>query len=194
MIIHFLSALLSVASADPPTPVPAAPSTSPSPHGGPGGRATLFISPMGEPFRGQATRAAALDAWFAGADKDGNRLLSNQEMRDDAARYFATLDRVHDSEIDPDDLSYYESQIFPEVRMIGTGPGRGARYARIPGGNSTGDYGRGTDAGERLSSAGSGGGSGTLKRIPSGPEVGLIEILRMMRKPLLPTCCPSCMA
>jgi Ca2+-binding EF-hand superfamily protein len=117
MIAHILSALLSVASADPPTPAPAAPSASPSPHGGPGGRATVFISPMGEPFRGQANRAAALDSWFGGADKDGNGQLSNQEMREDAARFYATLDVTKDGEIDPEDVRHYENDIAPEIQI-----------------------------------------------------------------------------
>jgi Ca2+-binding EF-hand superfamily protein len=77
----------------------------------------VFISPMGEPFRGQANRAAALDAWFAGADKDGNGMLSNQEMRDDAARFYVTLDVTKDGEIDPEDVRRYENDIAPEIQI-----------------------------------------------------------------------------
>jgi len=124
MIVTILSALLSVASADPSAPALAAPSTSPSPHGGPGGRATVFVSPMGEPFRGRASRAAALDVWFASADKDANGILSNQEMRDDAARFYATLDVTKDGEIDPDDIRRYENDIAPEIQISAWPEGR----------------------------------------------------------------------
>jgi Ca2+-binding EF-hand superfamily protein len=137
MIAYFLSALLSVASADPPTPPPAAPGTSASPHGGPGGRATLFVSPMGEPFRGHGSRAAGLDAWFAGADKDGNGQLSNQEMRDDAARFYVTLDVTKDGEIDPDDVRRYENDIAPEIQISAWPQGR--RYSSASSYTGSGD-------------------------------------------------------
>jgi Ca2+-binding EF-hand superfamily protein len=79
---------------------------------------------MGEPFRGQGSRAAGLDAWFAGADKDGNGMLSNQEMRDDAARFYATLDVTKDGEIDPDDIRHYENDIAPEIQISAWPEGR----------------------------------------------------------------------
>jgi hypothetical protein len=94
---------------------------------------------MGEPFRGQATRAAALDAWLAQADKNGDQILSNQEMRDDAARFYATLDVTKDGEIDPDDVRHYENDIAPEIQ-ISAWP-EGARRAGATGSayNSDGD-------------------------------------------------------
>ena len=122
MIVTLLSAMLNAAVATQASPIPLSapsPAAQPSPPAaerwrqGGGGRRTLFISPMGEPFRGQETRSAALGAWFAQADRDHNGTLSAQEMRDDAARFFATLDSGHDHEIDPDDINRYENEIAP---------------------------------------------------------------------------------
>jgi len=164
MIGHFLFAMLSVAATQAPSsPLPSAaapaPATAnPSPPGGAGNRRALFISPMGEPFRDQPTREAGLEAWFAQTDKDGNRLLSVQEMRDDAARFFATLDKGQDREIDPDDIKRYEGEIVPEIHMMGSSTGRGVRHAASPDGGSAG---------------GSGGEPGSTKSIRLAPAVGL---------------------
>ena len=114
MIAYFLSAIFSVAASQ---AIP--PAAAPAPAANPGNRGALFVSPMGEPFRRQATRAAALEAWFVQADTDGNRLLSVSEMQADAARFFAVLDRTRDREIDPDDINHYESVVVPEIRMMG---------------------------------------------------------------------------
>src|SRR5687768_13440290 len=76
MIAVLLSAVFGVAAAQAsPAPVYTAPAPAK-----PGNRNALFVSPMGEPFRGQPTRAAALEAWFVQADTDGNRSLSIAEM------------------------------------------------------------------------------------------------------------------
>jgi hypothetical protein len=88
---------------------------------------------MGEPFRGQASRITGLDAWFAQVDKDGDHLLSIQEMRDDAARFFAMLDIGHDHEIDPNDVHHYENAIAPEIQMGVSFGGGGQRDGGEPG-------------------------------------------------------------
>lgn len=72
----------------------------------------IFISPMGEPFRGDAPE----DQWFDGADTDHDGALTIEEMRADAARFFATLDVRKDGEIDPDDIQRYENEVAPEIR------------------------------------------------------------------------------
>ena len=157
MIAYILSAMLSVAATQ----------AGPAPSGD---RRSLFISPMGEPFRGHATRAAALEAWFVQADKDGNRSLSLKEAQDDAARFFAALDQGQDREIDPADIKRYESEIAPEVRIMGSGQSRRPAYTKVPTGGATGDYGGGTDAGSR----GAGSDTGAVARIrKGGPDVGL---------------------
>ena len=75
---------------------------------------TMFVSPMGEPFR--APRGGdALEMWFVQADKNHDGYLSVDEMQADADRFFATLDTNHDGEIDPDEIDHYENVIAPEI-------------------------------------------------------------------------------
>ncbi|WP_066798697.1 hypothetical protein [Sphingomonas soli] len=76
-------------------------------------RGPLFISPMGEPFRGPAPH----DQWFDGADANHDGVLSMEEMIADAERFFATLDVRKDGEIDPQDVERYETEVVPEIRM-----------------------------------------------------------------------------
>ncbi|RYD56720.1 MAG: EF-hand domain-containing protein [Sphingomonadales bacterium] len=75
----------------------------------------LFVSPMGEPFRGQAGGPAPQDQWFDAADTNKDGALTLEEVTADAARFFATLDMRGDGEIDPDDIERYESQVLPEI-------------------------------------------------------------------------------
>lgn len=181
MIVAFLSATLSAAaaaaqaspipqSAPPVAAQPAGPAAEGWPHGGPGNRRALFISPMGQPFRGQATRDAGLQAWFVQADKDHNGSISAQEMQDDAARFFATLDSGHDHEIDPDDINHYENEMVPEIRM-GFGPDMGFRSDRgddsaAGGGGHRGGGGHG-GGGRR-----GGGDSGETEHVSRGANAG----------------------
>lgn len=72
----------------PPPPPPGGPRP---PHG------RLFISPMGEPFRGEDP----IGAWFAGADANHDGVVTEAEFIADADRVFLLLDREHDGEIDP---------------------------------------------------------------------------------------------
>ena len=75
----------------------------------------LFISPMGEPFRG-ASGAEQLRAWYNIADADHNGSLSLTEMRADADRFYLSLNVNRDREIDPTELRAYE-QAVPEIRV-----------------------------------------------------------------------------
>ncbi|AHE56594.1 hypothetical protein [Sphingomonas sanxanigenens] len=124
------------------------------------GRGPLFVSPMGEPFRGGEAGPEAL--WFAGADRDGDGGIDLAEMRADAARFFALLDRRGDGEIDPDDVDHYESAILPEIRVGGSGGG-GA-------GGMGGRRGRGGPPGGGMGGGGMGGGMGGG---PGGPPGGM---------------------
>ena len=72
----------------------------------------LFISPMGEPFRGQDPLAD----WFDQADRNHDGFLTVDEMQQDADRFFATLDLNHDGEIDPDEVTHYETAVAPQVQ------------------------------------------------------------------------------
>jgi Ca2+-binding EF-hand superfamily protein len=44
-------------------------------------------------------------------------VLTAAEMSADADRFFKRLDRNHDGEIDPDDITYYEEQVAPQLRV-----------------------------------------------------------------------------
>jgi len=86
-------------------------------------RGPLFISPMGEPYRGAPDGLAPHDVWFDGADTDKDGALSEDEMLADAARFFAVLDQRKDGEIDPGDIERYETVLAPEIRTSGFGGG-----------------------------------------------------------------------
>lgn len=104
----------------------------------PGG--SLFLSPMGEPFRSDSPAADNSGRWFAAADRDGDGALTPAELRDDAARFFAALDGDGDGEIEPAEIARYENELVPEVQvglqMRGTGVGdwrgAGSRRRRVP--------------------------------------------------------------
>ncbi len=70
---------------------------------------------MGEPFRPGTRDDDSLSNWFVQADKNHDGRLTLEEMQADADRFFTTLDVGHDGEIDPDDISRYESTVAPEV-------------------------------------------------------------------------------
>jgi hypothetical protein len=119
-------------------------------------RGKLFISPMGEPFRG----ADPIGAWFDAADIDHDGVLTRREFEADAARFFAVLDRGKDGEIDPDDIEYYETRLAPEIGVAGSGGGAvGGGRARGGGGGRRGGGGGGGHRGGG-GGGGYGGGSG----------------------------------
>lgn len=76
-----------------------------------------FISPMGEPFRARTAGDVPFVRWFQQADRNSDGQLTIDEMRADAERFFITLDRDRDGEIDPGELTIYESEIAPEVQV-----------------------------------------------------------------------------
>ena len=88
-------------------------------------RAPLFVSPAGEPFRRGPESGPPIRAWFAGADRDGDGALTWPEFEADFARYFAVLDADHDGEIDPLEVTRYETEILPEMAGRGFNAGRG---------------------------------------------------------------------
>ena len=98
----------------------AAPAPTPPP------RPSIFLSPMGEPFRSSDPAADTIGAWFGAADRDRDGALTAAEMRADAARFFASLDSDGDGEIEPAEMARYETEVAPEVQL-GLQM-RGARY------------------------------------------------------------------
>ena len=81
------------------------------------GQPSLFLSPMGEPFRAPPGAAYPAAAWFAGADLNHDGFVDRAEMAADAARFFATLDRNHDSRLTPDEIGRYEHEVAPEIAI-----------------------------------------------------------------------------
>src|SRR4051812_14763330 len=85
-----------------------------------------FISPMGEPFRARSSTDDTLANWFKLADRNGDGMLTQDEMVADAERFFAKLDTNRDGQIDPDELIYYEWEIAPDIQVT-------SRTMRLPG-------------------------------------------------------------
>jgi hypothetical protein len=117
-------------------------------------RGSLFLSPMGEPFRSEDPAHDNVGDWFAGADRDHDGALTLAEIEADAARFFAALDANRDGEIDPDELTRYETQVAPEVQVgvqmgVGMGGFRRGGWRRRGGGGpaSGGEGGRGGNGG-----------------------------------------------
>jgi Ca2+-binding EF-hand superfamily protein len=135
---------------------------------GPGPRGQLFISPMGQPFRGERGSGDPQDVWFDNADTNHDGGLSRAEFATDAARFFKILDRGHDGEIDPDDITYYETVLAPEIRVGGGGAARIAKRVGLPGGGHRGGGGPGGGGhgnGGRHGGGESGGGQGGETRV-----------------------------
>jgi hypothetical protein len=96
-----------------------------------------FISPMGEPFRPKARGDDQLATWFQRADTNQDGRLTVAEMQKDAERFFTTLDTNHDGEIDPEEITHYETAIAPEVTSgssFGMDTGGKGRF-RVSGGD-----------------------------------------------------------
>ena len=98
----------------------------------------LFLSPMGEPFRGDPA-ADLVGRWIAAADRDGDGGLALAELEQDAARFFAALDGDGDGEIEPAEIARYENEVAPEVQVglqmrgagVGDWRGPGSRRRRV---------------------------------------------------------------
>ena len=79
------------------------------------GRVNVFISPMGEPFRGGDADAYPMDRWFARADADHDGALSWDEFKADAESFLKRLDRNGDGVLDGAEVSAYEQDVAPEI-------------------------------------------------------------------------------
>ena len=75
-----------------------------------------FVSPMGEPFRPSANEDP-FTRWFRQADRNHDAVLTADEMRADAERFFTTLDSNPDGAIDSEERIAYENEIAPEVQV-----------------------------------------------------------------------------
>jgi hypothetical protein len=107
------------------------------PRGRPGGPPPirLFVSPSGEPFRGEG----GLGRWFAQADADHDGAITLEEFRADARHSFKVLDVNGDGVIDGIELQHYEHDVVPEIGiMTFDEPGGGQRPRRRAVGGRTG--------------------------------------------------------
>jgi len=122
----------------------------------------LFISPSGEPFRGDH----GLATWFAGADAGHDGSLTYAEFEADAMRWLKVLDANHDGLIDGFEIHAYEKEMVPEIGandlLENQGPLGGPRAG---GGGRRG----GGDGGRRGGSGGPGGGGGQTSAAPDIP-------------------------
>ena len=108
MLLYAVTALLASAAQaeEPKTPITVT-----------GYRWAPFLSPMGEPFRSHTPDDDPFKRWFHQADGNQDGMLAGDEMRADAARFFAVLDGNRDGRIDSEERMTYESQIAPEVQV-----------------------------------------------------------------------------
>ncbi len=109
----------------------------------------LFISPSGEPFRGEN----GLAAWFAGADANHDGAIDEAEFTADALRFFKTLDANHDDKLDGFELQAYEREIVPELAQQDNEQGQPGEGRRGFGGGGRGGGGRGGAEGSSIPGA-----------------------------------------
>ena len=79
--------------------------------------AQLFVAPMGEPFRAGPDAPDPMGAWFAQLDANRDGRITLAEFTADADRFFAKLDLDHDGELIPAEVSAYERDVAPEIRL-----------------------------------------------------------------------------
>ena len=79
------------------------------------GRINVFISPMGEPFRGGEADAYPIDRWFARVDANHDGALGWDEFKADTEAFFRQLDKNHDGVLDGSEVSAYEQDVAPEI-------------------------------------------------------------------------------
>ena len=126
------------------------------------GRGSVFLSPMGEPFRSDDPNADNVGTWFAQADRNHDGAITLDEMQADASRFFDTLDTNHDGEIDPTELTRYETEIAPEVQ-VGAQMGERSGFGRGGGGWGGGRRGGGRRGGGEGGGAAGGGQTGQFE-------------------------------
>lgn len=78
--------------------------------------ATVYVAPMGAPFRTNGI-VDPMRRWFDAADADHDGRLTAAEFAADADRFFTTLDTTRDGELDPQEVSAYEIDVAPEIRL-----------------------------------------------------------------------------
>lgn len=75
----------------------------------------VFIAPCGRPYRVAKGEAYPVALWFAEADTNRDSRLTELELRADALRFFAELDRNKSNLLEPDEQLRYSNEVAPEV-------------------------------------------------------------------------------
>ncbi|MCL6742044.1 hypothetical protein LZ518_12985 [Sphingomonas sp. RB56-2] len=84
------------------------------------GRSQIYLTLMGEPFRGQPGAPPPLDDWMARADTNHDGSISLIEFVADAGRFLDLLDVNKNGRIDADEIQRYEQVVAPPaVRLAG---------------------------------------------------------------------------
>jgi hypothetical protein len=82
--------------------------------------AKTYIAPMGEPVRTDGF-TDPMKIWFDRADADHDGKLTLAELQADSDRFFVVLDTDKSGEIDPEEMSYYENVVAPEIKLYQRG-------------------------------------------------------------------------
>jgi len=137
----------------------------PSQPGAPAERVPIYLSLMGEPFRGVAGGPRPLADWFAVADLNHDGAISLTEMLEDASRFFKVLDVDGNGVISPIEMARYERDVAPaRVRFqAGLRPVRSADKSDSTGRRSY-DPGQPAESGGRRSFGSIGEGAGRMTR------------------------------
>lgn len=76
---------------------------------------SLFVSPMGQPFRANASGARGIDLWFSAADADYDSRISHDEFMANANAFFPLVDANQDGALTSLEDTAYWRQSAPEV-------------------------------------------------------------------------------
>ncbi len=131
---------------------PDGPTGGPGDHKAPPPQASLFISPMGQPFHAAPGEPYPVVKWFAQVNKAGDGKLTRAEFRADAEAFFHVLDENHDGVIDGFEVNDYEQNVVPEIMGAYAGggssssSGRGGRGGGMGGGGHRGGPGGAAEA------------------------------------------------
>lgn len=105
-------------------------------QGAPPEFAPLFLSPMGEPFRGSPENPAPVNLWFEAGDTNGDGALSREEFVGQATRFFSDrLDANGDGGATSVESTAFWRARAPELLATEGGPS-GRSAARRGGGDS----------------------------------------------------------
>ena len=76
---------------------------------------TLFVSPMGQPFRANTSGARGIDLWFSAADTNYDTRISHDEFIANANTFFALVDSNQDGALTSVEDTAYWRTTAPEL-------------------------------------------------------------------------------